>query len=258
MSDFLPPDPPSPPPPGAPPNTPPPGGGFGGAPPGGGGFGAPPPGGSGFGGAPPGGGYQPPPPAKMSSSTKGCLIAIAVLVGVFALCTCTAVGLVAFGIHKSPEARRAIGAAGDLYGLAQDGMTDPGAVAMVHAGCQQAVAFEFDRLMEIMREIEPENAADPGPDAPELIVSCSLQDASQTCDGLARVFVSAHVPPPQSFALTVQSFPAGQPVCANLYGPSGELIRALGADERFDVPAGPGAAPMQPPAEAPGEPPPPE
>ncbi len=202
--------------------------------------------------------YQPPPPPKASSSTKGCLIAIAVLFGVFALCTCTGIGLMSWGIYSNPEARRAIGATGDMIGLMQDAMSDPGAVAMVDAGCQQAMAFPLARLLEIMREVDPENISEPGPDAPELVVSCSLQDTAQSCDALARVFVSAHTPAPRSFALVVQTYPSAHQLCANLYGPSGELLRPLSMDEQYNLPVAPGQPPaVTPPAPAPSAPTPP-
>ncbi len=179
----------------------------------------------------------PPPPPKGSSTTRGCLLAVAVLLGVGALCTCTGLGIAAYTVYSRPELRRVVGATGDMVAMAEEGMRDPGAQALVAAGCEQAIAFPIERVEAIMREIAPdEERAAPPPDAPDLLVTCALRgEGAPPCAELARIFANAHASAPKSFALTVQSRTDPQ-ACANLYAPNGELLRPLGEDETYGLP----------------------
>lgn len=185
-----------------------------------------------------GGGDGYPPPPKKSSFGRGCLIALAVLFGVAVLCTCTGLGIFGYAYYSSPELRRVVEATGDIVTLAEEGMEDPGAKALVEAGCDEALALPLERFSEILGQVEPGTAAPEfGADAPEVVVICRVRAGdAPSCDELAPVFARAHTSDARPFALVVQTGLRGEQACANVYEPGGELMRPLDVGEQDVLP----------------------
>lgn len=175
---------------------------------------------------------------------KGCLIALAVVVGLALVCG-GVVTWAGYSVWQSPTVQRGVAIAGAAMEMTQDAVREPGAAEMRAAGCTQAMVLTPALRRRFLGAVAP----DAGLDTPELpLLLCVVHrgaEAVPSCEDAVRAYAGAHTPPPAEIAATVSV--QGEPTmrCEGVYGPDGAFVRAMDPEmsRTFGRIATPSAAP---------------
>jgi hypothetical protein len=175
---------------------------------------------------------QPLQPRPKKKSGNGCLIALAIVGGLAAI----TIGLIAFGIYRfagTKEGKLIFGVIGDATKLAAEAQSAPGAKEVRALGCDQAMAFDMDKMSKIMERFD----ASAPPSGTKMVV-CQVGVFSKTppaCDHVARTYLAAAGPPARELLVSVTQT-GGRSVCSSIYDPAGKKLRDVAPGSEPRVP----------------------
>jgi hypothetical protein len=155
---------------------------------------------------------------------KGCLIAIAVALGVVLICG-GFVTWAGYSAWKSPGVQRAVAIGGAMMEMTQEAMRAPGTTEMRAAGCTQAMAFTPELMQRFITAVAP----DAGVEAPQMpLAICAMQrnaTAVPTCEAMASAYAGAQSAPEIAVRVTVQGEQVAR--CEGVYDPAGTFLREM-------------------------------
>jgi hypothetical protein len=173
------------------------------------------------------------PPPKKSGS--GCWIALAV-VGFLFVAGVAVVGFVVWRISQDPDVKKVVGVVKEGAKLISDAQNAPGTKELRAAGCEQAMVFDVDQLMNLAKEFDA-GTADRPKDVPGWLVVCNVKRGSDvSCDDLAEEYVDA-AETEDGFAVMVNEQGKNQPGCSNRYDENGKKLGSF-AGGSIPVPTG--------------------
>lgn len=164
-----------------------------------------------------------------ASWSKGCLIAIAVALGLVLVCG----GIVTwagYSVWKNPQVQRAVAIGGAAMELTQESMHAPGTTEMRAVGCTQAMGFTPELMQRFIGAIAP----DAGVEAPAIpLAICAMQRGATlvpSCEDAVRAYAGAQSPAQTEIAarVTVQGEQVAR--CEGVYTPDGTFLREMDAE----------------------------
>ena len=172
---------------------------------------------------------EPMPPAPQQSSERGCLFVAFVGAGIVLVALLVA-GVAAWRFTRTEKGKQVVGALGDAFKMATDGMKAPGTEELRKAGCKQAMVLDLRRAMNVGRAFAPKGASDAGAPPASAVVTCIMGflDKPLECDLVAQVYVVAlGGSAAEPFFATVQKQGSRSAHCMGLYSKTGALLRAV-------------------------------
>ena len=168
-------------------------------------------------------GYGPLPVPPPKKSSNGCLIALAVVGGLFLVIA----GLVAFGFYKfatSKEGAAILAVAGDGMEIALEAQRAPGTKELRGLGCKQAMVVDMAKLERLVSRFDA--GAPPPRSELSVMVVCQAGyiGTPPACDDAARTYVAAAGAPARKFAVTVNEQGKNRPVCSSVNEPDGTKV----------------------------------
>lgn len=157
---------------------------------------------------------------------RGCLLAIAIVGGLFALATLS-VGALAYRYANSKDGKKVVSTVASGVVATYQGMHAPGTDALRALGCDQAMVMPMNETVAIGSLF-----TDAGPSAASLAdyvnILCSVRsrDPNPTCDQVAATYTSAADRPKAKFMVVVTSsaLSGNNTLCAEWYSPDGTRL----------------------------------
>jgi hypothetical protein len=170
----------------------------------------------------------PPAPATPAKQRSGCLVALLVLVGLFALaCVAGGIGLVVF--LRSDTGKKVAGAVGDGFKMTMAARNAPGARAIEAAGCSDGMVLDVKQSWTLMQSI----AGDGGAEQPEFlfrtVVNCSVNmlHTPPPCEVVKQAYLGAVPKPAEPFLVQVNAVGETRARCRMVYETDGTFMRDL-------------------------------
>jgi hypothetical protein len=159
-------------------------------------------------------------------SSNGCLIALAVVGGLFVLVLALA-GLGIWRLASTKEGKAMFGAIGEATKAAAEAQSAPGTAQVRALGCDQAMVLDMSRVSKIFEQLDA--SASQTSDVSVLVVCQvgAVSSGAPSCDEVARVYRDAIGASARPFAANVKRPGRGGEICSSVYGADGRKIRDL-------------------------------
>ena len=172
-----------------------------------------------------------PTPHQRRQNKKGCLIALGIVGGLFAIVAI----LITFAVYratKDPKIRKAFSVLKEGMSVTIESMNAPGTEALREAGCKQAMVIDTERLNTLMEEAGSGEA----PEESFRVVICHVNpESTLDCPTVAQVYGKAIPDAPDKMMVQVQEHQLMKsiPRCNGLYAQDGTLIEALPIEDAW-------------------------
>ncbi|MFK7987138.1 MAG: hypothetical protein AB8I08_14025 [Sandaracinaceae bacterium] len=167
-----------------------------------------------------------PAPEDKAKRRRGCLIALAVLVGLGLACGGSAMCL-GLSAMSNPRVQLGVRAAGAAMEMNQEALQGPGAQSLRDAGCRHAMSYTPAQMARFVDDVG-EEAQLSAPTRPLLV--CASAGQPPDCAELARVHAEATGGAERVLISTFQADVAAA-ICTGEFDASGERLRDLDAAE---------------------------
>jgi len=161
---------------------------------------------------------------KPAKKSNGCLIALAILGGLFLLGG-VIVGVVLYGVATSEEGQKVMKLMGGGIQMAQKARNAPGAAELRGIGCDEAMVMDLREVKQLADELDARQQGKMPDD--DVMVTCALAFGSTkeiSCEEVAKVYLEAIAEKPASFLVTVQDQTGRDPKCMARFGGNGEPL----------------------------------
>jgi hypothetical protein len=169
---------------------------------------------------------QNPPGAPQKKSGSGCLIALAIVGGIFAVLALI-IGVAVYQFAKSEKGSAIIDMVGQTKDMVEEGMNAPGAAQVRALGCDQAVVMDMGKIIKLATKLFDAGSENPLEKESSLSVICTIQMMGGTppeCDLIATTYVQAiGGTSAQPFNVMVQKQGNNKPICSGKYDVQGVL-----------------------------------
>lgn len=167
-----------------------------------------------------------PGPEDKPKRRRGCLIALAVLVGLGLACGASAMCL-GLSAMNNPRVQLGVRAAGAAMEMNQEALQGPGAQSLRDAGCRHAMSYTTLQMARFVQDVG-EQARLTAPTRPLLV--CASTGEPPDCAQLARVHAEA-TGAEDSVLISTFRADVAPPICTGEFDADGERLRDLDTDE---------------------------
>lgn len=161
--------------------------------------------------------------AKPSGCSRGCLIALLVVGGLFALVFVVS-GVVLWRASQTEQGQKIFKAIGKGASLASKGLNAPGAQEARDLGCPEAFVLDMKDMFELIEIFDADGGLEKLKDGsgPQVMLMCQGYGELPTCDELAAAYVKVPDRTRGEFAVLVQAKTTKVRQCSRKYSDAGE------------------------------------
>jgi hypothetical protein len=162
-------------------------------------------------------------PGAKKDGLPGFFVALLVFGGVVCMIALVGIVLVVRFLY-TPEGKKLAHFVGDTAKLMQEAQRAPGTKELRALGCETAMVFDTDRMLDLMHDFDDAGARSDVDDKVMVTCAVGLLGTAPSCDDVARTYVGAVGEAKSSFRVHVQRQGGGRAECTGRYGADGAPI----------------------------------